>query len=128
MATPSQMLALGEACGFSASERRGFVGLARVREDGYYQRLDFFRWSNRKHAAAAGVPRAYLVVCISLNGRAETGRWIVPLVEWPSELQEPRPWVDVAEEFKTVFPPILDAPLHDARARLVGLERRYRLT
>lgn len=128
MATEKQVTALGAECGFDPSPRRGFVGLARVREDGYYQRLDIFWWSNRKHAAAHGIPRAYLVICPALNGWGEVGRWRLPLVDWPSEEQATRPWTDVAGEFKEVFLPILDAPLHEARLRLARLDDRYVLT
>lgn len=87
----------------------------------FEQRLDVFRWSNSlDYATLNGIPRSYLVLCLTLHGQTEDGgRWMLPLVEWPSDEQPLRPWDDVVEEFDEVF-----APLFDDHARLGP---RYRL-
>lgn len=127
MVTEKQVLSLGKAHGFTSSPRRGFVGLERQRADGVNQRLDVFWWSNPKIADAHGTPRSYLVLCPTLDGGAEAGRWKVPLVEWPSDGQPTRRWADVADEVSRVIMPIMDGPVEMSVARLEGLDERYLL-
>lgn len=123
MSNKTKILELGALYEFKESPREGFIGMSRRAggPDGFYeQRLDVFRWHNDAVAETSGIPRAYLVLCLTLHGSQEDGgRWRLPLVEWPSEEQPLRTWDDVVSEFDDVF-----APLFDVHERLGS---RYRL-
>lgn len=95
--------------GFKQSPRRGFLGFARTGDDGVEQRLDMFRWSNAKAAATAGVPRSYLVVLVTTGLHPDPPRVRIPLVEWPSEAQPARSWVEVGEELDEIIMPFMGA-------------------
>lgn len=111
MVSVNKILSLGALHGFQPSERLGFVGMNRITAENVEQRLDIFQWSNPAVADRDGIPRAYLVICLSLTGGLEdSGRWRLPLVEWPSERQETRPWEDVVEEFNEIVSPLLLVP------------------
>lgn len=93
--------------GFTFSDRPGFIGMARTTESGFVQRCDVFRWSNHKAADKAGIPRASLIVRLTLEGSSP--EFQIPLVEWPSHSQHVRPWVDVVREFREKVLPVLGA-------------------
>lgn len=70
-----------------------------------------------------------MVVIPCLGGWAEDSRYRVPLVEWPSADQKPRPWNDAADEIEERFLSIFDLPDEKARAVLDSLdEDRYPLS
>lgn len=103
--------------GFVYSMRLGFVGLARGN-----QRCDLFRWSNQEISERTGSPRAYLVVCLTLNGDLEDGgRWRIPLVEGTSADLPLRPWSEIYAEFDEIF-----LPHFETRSR-PSLPPRYHL-
>lgn len=112
-----------ESHGFTLNPRPGFLGFSRTHNE-VVQYIDFFRWSNKKNAESAGIPRTYLVLCISRNGERyeDSGRWRLPLVEWPSDEQPVRKWSDVVDEFNEIFMPLLDSP-----ETPFNLDERYHL-
>lgn len=70
-----------------------------------------------------------MVVIPCLGGWEEDSRYRVPLVEWPSADQKPRPWNDAADEIEERFLSIFDLPDEKARAVLDSLdEDRYPLS
>lgn len=111
MPTPNQMIKLLAGTGFEQVQDPGFVGFRRIHPDGRGQLLRFFFWSNRKHADATGIPRAYIVACVGLDqDRIEDRRFRINLVEWPSQDQPRRPWADVSQDVRDHVLPMLDAP------------------
>lgn len=118
MATARQLSSMLDGTGFESFEIPGFHGFRRRYGD-RDQVLLFFSWSNPKIADRRGIPRSYLVLLPFLDhGEDECGRYIIPQVEWPSKDQKRRPWQDVADEFRQVFLPIMDAPADQARDML----------
>ncbi|WP_134081077.1 hypothetical protein [Mycobacteroides salmoniphilum] len=128
---------LAESHGFTLHDATGFVAGHRWHEDGRFQQVHLFWWRNDKIAEQRGIPRAYLVVDPTLNlgsGQQPTdnsygsvGRYRIPLVEWPSTVQEMRKWDDVAAEFSEVFGPAFDAPLEVGTESMRKLADRYRI-
>jgi hypothetical protein len=127
MPSEKQYTSLVERHGFVSTPEPGFVSFQRDHPDGRRQLLRFFCWSNKKHAAAAGIPRSYIVVCLGLDRAREICRLRLPLVEWPSVEQPARPWRDVVEEFNAVVLPALDAPSVEGHLILERLEQRHLL-
>lgn len=112
--------------GFVSSPRPGFQGFAR----GDKQRCDIFRWRNAKVALKDNIPSAYHVICLTLDGRQEDGgRWILPMVEWPTPEQQivQRPAGAVVAEFREVFMPLFEMSPEKAKQVLIDLPARYLL-
>lgn len=104
--------------GFTPSPRPGFYGAERGD-----QRCDIFRWKNVDVADRDGIPREYLVLCLTFTRCCleDGGRWRLPLVEWPSVDQNKREWSDVLDEFDSVFLPLFDS------TEFPRLDERYHL-
>lgn len=119
---------LAASHGFIEHDEPGFIGFHRT-HDGRHQMLNVFSWANDKHAAAAGIPRYYLVLDISTGVRDAGGRFRLPMVAWPAPPGEQtiRPWTDVATEFEEVFLPLFNSPEAEARELTRRLGNRYRL-
>lgn len=113
---------LGAKYGYSQSMREGFVGMARVDDEGITSRFDVFFWSNVKAADEAGIPRAYIV--LDFDG----DRYRLPQVDWPSEKQPRRSWEDIEEEFDTVFGPLLTLPDYEKSMYRAQLDADPRYT
>lgn len=112
--------------GFAPSPRPGFKGFAR----GDKQRCDLFQWRNAKAARENNIPSAYHVICLTLDGAQEDGgRWILPMVEWPTPGQQivQRPSGAVVAEFKDVFIPLFNMASEEAKQILSALPVRYLL-
>jgi len=108
--------------GFSYFETPGFHSFRRAHPDGSDLMVYFFTWSNERHAARTGVPRAYLVVVLL------EGRFRIPLVDWPSEAQARRPVKEVLEELEEVFLNTLDLPTVQHSQLFSTLGTRHLLT
>lgn len=128
MAPESKIRKLATSHGFIEHDQPGFIGFHRT-HDGRHQTLNVFSWSNDKHAAAARIPRYYLVLDISPGIREAGGRFRLPMVEWPAPPDEQtiRPWADVATEFTEVLLPPFNSPENEARELTQRLSNRYRL-
>lgn len=119
--------------GFEEQPAPGFIGFDRTHPDGRSQGLHVFWWQNAKHAAAAGIPRYYMVLDVSIGslagGCGAGGRFRLPMVAWPAapDTQLVRPWTDVAAEFEDVFLPLYDLPEAEGSRRLRGLDHRYQI-
>lgn len=129
MAAVQSLRKLVKGHGFIEHDTPGFVAFHRTHEDGREQSLSVFWWANAKHAAAKGIPRSYMVVCLDPGGGAGGGRVRLPLVQWPAPPagQSNRSWAEVAKEFEEVFWPIYDLPAAEARERIGSLGDRYRI-
>lgn len=115
--------------GFKQFDNPGFLGFRRLHADGRTQGLSVFTWSNDKVALAAGIPRAYLVLCMALGsedgGGGHGGRYRLPLVQWPGQDQPMQPWAEVIREFRSVFMPMYDGSEQEG-VRLLANRDRYR--
>ncbi|MFV8227252.1 hypothetical protein [Mycolicibacterium fortuitum] len=129
MAAVQSLRKLVTSHGFVEHHSPGFVGFHRRHDDGREQNLSAFWWANAKHAAAKGIPRSYMVVCLDPGGGAGDGRFRLPLVRWPApvEGQTRRPWAEVATEFEDVFWPIYDLPAAEGRELIAALGDRYQI-
>lgn len=84
------------------------LGFEKVEDPGFEayvkgeQKVLFFLWSSRKHAALLGVPRASLVIRIGSTSEH------IPLVEWPSEWQSTRQWSAVVEDIRAYLAERID--------------------
>lgn len=122
------------AHGFEEHPAPGFVGFHRTHSDGRAQVLQVFWWQNAKYAAAADIPRYYMVLDVSIGslcprGAGASGRFRLPMVAWPAVpgLQVVRRWMDVAAEFESVFLSLYDLPAAEGLRRLHGLDDRYQI-
>lgn len=101
----------------------GFAAFTRADGD-----LRAFRWSNRALAGRHGSPRSYLVLCLGF-GAVDQHRLRIPLVNWPSSDQPPRPWREVATEIDEVILPLFNEPADTALRSAASLNApRYSLT
>lgn len=99
-----------EGYGFTPIDAPGFVGFARTRPDGIEQSLRVFWWSNKKRAAAKGMPHSYLVLCPGFTSLDEQVRVVALMAEWPSWDQVNLPWKDVVATVRKSFLPLFDLP------------------
>lgn len=133
MAPHAQFRRLATTHGFLEHPAPGFIGFHRIHPDGRSQSLNVFWWQNAKHAAAAGIPRYYMVLDVSIgsltHGAGATGRFRLPMVTWPAapSSQLVRPWTDVAAELEEVFLPLYDLPEAEGSRRLRRLDDRYQI-
>lgn len=128
MAPESKIRKLAASHGFVEHDEPGFIAFHRT-YDGRHQVLNVFSWANDKHAAAAGIPRYYLVFDVSPGIREAGGRFRLPMVAWPAppDKQAIRPWADVVAEFEEVFLPLFNSSEDEARELTRSLGWRYRL-
>ncbi len=130
MTTARRIGLLVEPHGFIRHQAAGFVGWHRTHEDGRKQLLHVFFWSNPKHAAAQGIPHAYIVVCPAIDAVRlpdedgfyveEDGRFTVVTKDRSGA---PVVWADAAAEFEHTYLEIFNAPLPRGRQLLEDLRQ-----
>lgn len=123
MTTPTRVAKIVERFGFERHDAPGFVGWHRTHpEDGRKQLLHVFFWSNAKHAEAAGIPHAYIVVVPTIDSdtlpsdedyvRHEDARFIIPTKDRRGQVI---PWDLVAPMFEDTVIPIFETPVEVGR-------------
>ena len=120
MSTTHRIAKIVEPHGFVRHDTPGFAGWHRIHsEDGRKQMLHVFFWSNAKHAAAAGIPHAYVVVVPTIDSRTLPGedgyvlmedtRFIIPTKDRQGQVIE---WKEYgAPMFEQTVMPLFDTPV-----------------
>lgn len=135
MVTANMLRKLLEPHGFVQHETPGFLAFHRTHADGRRQVVQFFTWTNPKHADRMGVPHAYLVVAPAIDvatsagdlgfGQPEDGRFTI--IQKGFGGQPVRGWAEVAEEFEGEFMPAFDASVTQGRSILQALSASHPL-